>query len=50
MAGDRRAAERLCALAEDLAASERAGLEYAPPWHYYRSPASFEMERGLVYR
>lgn len=50
MAGDRQAAERLCGQAMELADSERASLEHAPPWQYYRSPSFFELERGLVYR
>ncbi|HEY9391962.1 MAG TPA: helix-turn-helix domain-containing protein [Mycobacteriales bacterium] len=50
MAGDRQTAERLCEQAAELADSERAGLEYAPPWQYYRSPSFFALERGLVYR
>lgn len=50
LTGDRQSVERLCGISDELAASERSGVEFAPPWYYYGSAAFFELERGLVYR
>ncbi|PKW13666.1 helix-turn-helix domain-containing protein [Saccharopolyspora spinosa] len=44
--GDTYEVERLVEDAWDLAERALAELPGAPPWHYYRSPAFWELERG----
>jgi transcriptional regulator with XRE-family HTH domain len=44
--GDAYTVERLVDEAQELAALALAELPGAPPWHYYRSPAFWDLERG----
>lgn len=44
--GDTYAVERLVDQAQELAGQALIELPGAPPWHYYRSPAFWDLERG----
>ncbi|MCX9192643.1 transcriptional regulator [Carbonactinospora thermoautotrophica] len=50
LAGDRAAAERKIGEAGELAARTAEYDGEVPPWQYYRLPAFFALEQGLVYR
>lgn len=47
--GEMREAENLLAYAVDLTGSAVALLGTAPPWHYYRSSAMWDVELGRAY-
>lgn len=46
--GDAHAVRELLAEHRDLAAETAAWTGPVPPWHYYRTPAFFRLERGLT--
>jgi transcriptional regulator with XRE-family HTH domain len=46
VAGDAYRVERLVEESHELAERALVDLPGAPPWHYYRSPAFWELERG----
>ncbi|WP_338090620.1 helix-turn-helix domain-containing protein [Planosporangium thailandense] len=48
--GDRTDAVEALAAGDDLAQAAAAYDGVMPPWHYYRSPAFFALEGGVVYR
>lgn len=48
MRGDVRQVVRLLGVGRDLAAETAAYGGDVPPWQYYRTPAFFHLERGLV--
>jgi transcriptional regulator with XRE-family HTH domain len=48
--GDGRAVDLLLGEADDLAAATAEYRGDVRPWHYYRLPAFYDLERGLVHR